>query len=68
MSVVKVKGGYENIGKTGIKHGVLKTKAEAERQKAAIFAEDPKLARKRRPRKSKLRKAVEDAVNQHMGE
>jgi hypothetical protein len=38
MSVKKVKGGYENIGKTGKKHGVFKTKEGAEAQKAAMFA------------------------------
>ena len=36
-SVKKVKGGYENIGKTGKKHGVM-SKAKAEKQKAAMFA------------------------------
>jgi hypothetical protein len=37
-SVKKVKGGYENIGKTGKKHGVFKSKSAAEKQKAAMFA------------------------------
>ena len=37
MSVKKVKGGYENIGTTGKKHGVM-SKKKAEKQKAAMFA------------------------------
>ena len=64
MSVRKVHGGYENIGKTGKKHGVFKTKAQAERQKAAMFEHGFKV----KGGKSKLRKAVEDAVNKHMKE
>lgn len=36
-SVRKVKGGYENIGKTGKKHGIM-SKKRAEKQKAAMFA------------------------------
>lgn len=35
--VVKVKGGYENIGKTGKRHGVM-SKKKAMSQKAAMFA------------------------------
>lgn len=37
MSVEKVKGGYENVGAAG-SHGKFSTKAGAERQKAAMFA------------------------------
>jgi len=38
MSVVKVGKKFENKGKTGKTHGTFKTKAGAEKQKAAIFA------------------------------
>jgi hypothetical protein len=48
MAVVKVgKGKWENIGKKGLRHGVLHSKKAAEKQKAAIFANDPKLAKER---------------------
>lgn len=38
MSVVKVGKEFENKGKTGKTHGKFKTKAGAEKQKAAMFA------------------------------
>ena len=39
MSVEKMgKGKWENVGKTGKTHGVMKSKEAAEKQKAAMFA------------------------------
>ena len=63
MSVVKVgKNKWENIGKTGKRHGVMHSKKAAEKQKAAIFANDPKLAAER---KLGGHKDVGDKMRQH---
>jgi hypothetical protein len=66
MSVEKVPGGYENVGKDG-GHGVMKTKAEAERQKAAMFAKGFKPKRMSHAEfKAKLHDAVSKAYDAHV--
>lgn len=67
MSVKKVKGGYENVGAHG-SHGKFKTKAGAEAQKAAMFANGFHTKAHRALFKEKLHKAVSDAFDEHMKE